>query len=166
MSTYSHSNVYSNEHEAAQCQGKCLTTNQTCILNCNQSESCQVECARQLSSCSAACPCFANCPNGCVDCDNPACQPCSVPGENPEYIGCESNLKDIYLRCLNSCQPSQSDCPNQCNQDYNDELAKCPCQDDCPNGCPCPHYHCQGADATTTTGKDDSIRPPYPVPMF
>ena len=139
--------IYSDNDEAAKCQDDCLISYQDCLSLCNDS-ACEVECARKLSDCSYYCPCFGGCPDGCNNCLNPVCT-CSDPAENNDFINCENYLKEEYISCLDNCSPSNSQCPNACNQQYNQGLVDCPCQAGCLDGCPCDHYQCD--------------RPPYPV---
>ena len=71
------------------CQNQCTTTE--CINSCIE----------DLSSCNDACPCNAQCPSGCTDCDNKLCK-CD-PETNEDSRVCYKQLEQELLECLDLC---------------------------------------------------------------
>ena len=43
-----------------------------------------------------------------------------------------------------------TECEVECQNEFKDEYANCPCQANCLSGCPCPNYQCGNSTTTTT----------------
>ena len=128
--------------------------------------------------CFNGCPCFDQCPQGCLNCPNPICG-CADPENNEDYKACEAYYHIIYRKgwplfyrktlshlyekpnspfqskCVVLCEVGDNACFQSCAREYAENLKSCPCQEKCPTGCPCPDYQCPatttGPSTTTTT---------------
>ena len=134
----------SDKEESFACTEQCTDYYNTCVNRCDEID-CQFDCGQSLQSCLDACPCFANCPDGCKGCPNSVCQ-CADLENNLDYVECESQVDQRYAECIVECDKTDSTCLTDCSREYADQIERCPCKSTCPDGCPCPEFEC----ATTT----------------
>ena len=57
-----------------------------------------------------------------------------------------------------------TECEVECQNEFKDQYANCPCQANCLSGCPCPNYQCSNSTTTTTTSTSTEI-PTTTAPM-
>ena len=120
--------IFRDQDIGARCEHQCETDYIDCSLACSDAN-CLLDCGRALNDCVQDCPCNNNCPNGCVDCQNPIC----VCGENPspqnkENLETCKNEKSIDLgQCIIDCMNDQ-DCENTCVDRFKAQYETCPCQ--------------------------------------
>merc|ERR1711935_1296814 len=103
------------------CQQTCFDELAACLVACGTDDACKSQCARDDYRCVDACPCNANCINGCKNCPNTIC-----PGGDEQ-------------------------CVEDCGTVFVYEHAKCPCMDKCRRGCPCAEYDCYGEGLTSSS---------------
>ena len=110
------------------------------------------------------CPCFDNCPNGCLGCDAVECggsqDPCADPESDPNLGLCEDEAEYRYSKCITKCAHGDYECFQDCGRVYDQELEKCPCRPGCPNGCPCPEFQCE-SPTTTPIFSETTTTPDY-----
>ena len=94
-------------------------------------------------------PCHAHCPQGCQNCASEFCV-CSVPGDNEDFVVCNTEVSTDFVGCLSVCAPANTTCSIDCNRHYNEQVNECPCWLNCPGGCPCPVYQCPSYTTTAT----------------
>ena len=100
-----------------------------------------------MIDCVSMCRCHADCPQGCVNCENAICK-CRNVDSNPDYLACLDSVEETYVRCLLDCD-HETDCLAECVREYEENKKVCPCEENCPNGCPCPQYDCTQTESTT-----------------
>ena len=120
--------------------------------------SCSLECSKNLISCYNSCPCFENCPSGCSNCKSEFCEGCDAETDQ-NYLACAADAQSVYISCISTCAPGDTECPADCNRAYHEDLNKCPCMEGCPTGCPCPNYEC----AISTTDSPGTGTTPNPL---
>jgi len=68
------------------CETSCENDLLKCLDEC-QTNGCTDQCKSDFYSCADACPCHTDCPLGCIDCENWACEnDCDPPEENQDKI--------------------------------------------------------------------------------
>ena len=102
-------------------------------------------------SCIGACPCFDQCPSGCVDCNHPLCV-CFDQERDEDFVFCRDYNELAFRKCTLECQHDNA-CFMQCNADFEEAIEQCPCNAGCPSGCPCEEWDCVYDSSTTTTTK-------------
>lgn len=132
------------------CQQTCFDELSQCLVACGTDDACKTQCARDDYRCVDACPCNANCINGCKNCPNPIC-PCQEPNQDPYYIRCRVELQTQLEKCLIICPGGDEQCVEDCGTVFVYEHAKCPCMDKCRRGCPCAEYDCYGEGLTSSS---------------
>lgn len=77
-----------------------------------------------------SCPCHADCPLGCSNCDSWVCGECTDL-DNPQVNLCEHEAEqDVYV-CQSECD-GNVECFRLCVEVYDDQLQLCPCHAYCP----------------------------------
>jgi hypothetical protein len=99
-----------------------------CWFACNDDAMCRYECSVTGDQCIDSCPCFSDCPDGCVDCFNSICAQCSNPDEDPDYLICSNLAEILYLECIVRCSSGDAECLSNCARDYTIMIEQCPCQ--------------------------------------
>ncbi|CAG5104912.1 Oidioi.mRNA.OKI2018_I69.chr1.g1664.t1.cds [Oikopleura dioica] len=127
-----------------ECDASCRFEFIQCRENCADAI-CENECVATYTACSAGCPCYSNCPDGCENCEHPICYCKSPQIDNPNYQRCVKDARDEFDECVEDCSAAQT-CFESCFEFFQNATDKCPCMSACPNGCPCdgqPGYHCE-----------------------
>ena len=113
---------------------------------------CLSECDANMVECISGCPCQAQCPGGCDECNSAFCK-CQSDEPSNDQIECEEQASIELGDCILSCNGGQQ-CISTCLRAYDLQLFNCPCNEGCPNGCPCESYECPvttTVSPTTTT---------------
>ncbi|CAG5104884.1 Oidioi.mRNA.OKI2018_I69.chr1.g1636.t1.cds [Oikopleura dioica] len=130
------------EELALKCETYCYKDYVTCKDSC-ESSGCERECSSTYTRCFHACPCFSDCPLGCVDCANSICTCVSPQENNSLYKQCIDEVTTEFTGCVKSCTASQT-CYDGCYATFAESSEKCPCNAKCELGCPCDDgYKCQ-----------------------
>ena len=86
------------------CNEQCVGYLVDCVAKCNNDSVCIANCGREESKCVNACPCNADCIDGCKECEHPFCTQCEDVGSNEDYQKCEGpGFRPIIAR--GSCGP-------------------------------------------------------------
>ena len=108
-----------------------------------------------LASCINECPCFDQCPNGCIECSSKYCA-CSDKENYPDFTLCNELAELDFRNCILKCS-HDSACFQKCEADYSESLYECPCNKGCLSGCPCDNFECVYDKTTTTTTRKLSL---------
>ena len=104
------------------------------IISDYASTACIGKCRRETFICIDACPCHADCPLGCIDCDSWACQNiCQNPDELQK---CTEFMEETLSECESHCN-ADIGCLVDCLYQFEENLTHCPCGEKCSAGCPC-----------------------------
>ena len=68
-----------------------------CRDSCGRTLNCLTSCDESLFTCTDSCPCYADCPDGCKDCDNKICKRTAILVLNTNLFGSSApQLIDIF----------------------------------------------------------------------
>ena len=141
--------VFSDIDLAVKCIDFCDVDLLQCRNQCHGDSYCLVGCTKQAIDCFNLCPCFAECPNGCFDCQNQV-YACYDAENNPDFLVCENYYHNLYSKCVVSCAVGDNECFQKCVRQYAENMKECPCEENCPTGCLCLTYQCPTVSSTTT----------------
>ena len=83
------------------CNEQCVGYLVDCVAKCNNDSICIANCGREESKCVNACPCHADCIDGCEECEHPFCTQCNDIDSNEDYQKCEGQR-------FTNCRPGLS----------------------------------------------------------
>jgi len=140
---------YDSSEEAARCKAKCLDDFEECGEQCHVT-GCDNDCRRGMARCLDSCPYGSQCPNGCDECENWACQTtCRDPANERDWETCRDMADAAFLECNYGCG-TDVDCILHCIEQNEQNLSNCPCGANCLDGCPCSNFDCSLLHPTTT----------------
>lgn len=132
------------------------------MVGCHTYSQCNFQCDYEVAICYNSCPCFANCKQGCENCNTRFCK-CYNIGSNEHYIACQKSIRSSYDKCLLACPVGSYSCFAKCVKVYHDGIEKCPCGASCPDGCPCPLFNCTTSEVVDTQDEDVEVTTNQPV---